>query len=156
MLKTVFRYALADIWDDRMATALTIALFTVIMAPPALLYAAKASLISTWTAEIARDVSNREVIIRGGKASNEWITVQDMREIASWPETGFIAPEPSFSVRAHDWALMAEGEFLPSQSSYRVLSLRTSLPGASSPGGCPGRRTTGNLPVHPCAGRIVR
>jgi len=122
-------YALADLWRDRIATFLTIALFAAIMAPPALLYTAKTSLISAWTEEIARDVSNREVLIRGGKSSRSFVSSVEIREIRSWPETGFLAPEPSFSVRAHDWARVADDEMLPARASYKTLGMRTTLPG---------------------------
>lgn len=125
----VLAYALADLWHDRIATLLTIALFAAIMAPPTLLYTAKTSLISAWTEEIARDVSNREVLIRGGKATRTFISAEEIAEMRAWPETGFLAPEPSFSVRAHDWAPVVEGELLPARATYKTLGMRTTLPG---------------------------
>lgn len=47
----------------------------------------------------------------------------------SWPEVSFVTPEPSFSVRAHEWTKVIDSDRQPPQEAYQVLSMRTTLSG---------------------------
>ncbi|NKN31679.1 FtsX-like permease family protein [Marichromatium bheemlicum] len=128
-VSTALRFALADLWADRLAALLTILLLMVVMTPATLLYVAKVGLVSAWTEEIARDVSNREVLVLGGTGTRGWLSEAELARLRAWPEVGFVTPEPVFSVRAHDWAPAPAGEALPGPGQFVTLGLRTTLPG---------------------------
>jgi len=136
-LPTLLAYALADLWGNRAATLATILLFAVVAGPPFLLYAAKTGVVAAWTADLARDVGNREVVVSRGRADDRWLTTAEIGEIQSWPETGFLTPEPSFSVRTHEWAPLDSDAFRPSRASFVLLDLRTTRPGDPVFGGAP-------------------
>lgn len=125
----LLRYALADMAHNGAATLAAAALFAVVSAPPLLLYAAKHGVLTAWTDELARDVVNREVVIARGRQDNRWLTPEEIRMIAAWPETGFVTPEASYSVRTNEWARLDAGAFRPSQSAFATLDMRTSRPG---------------------------
>ena len=122
---TMLRYAMADLWQDKVATLMSVCLLSVIMIPPCLMYAAKYGLVGAWTEEIARDVANREVIVRGGKISREFITSDDIAEMQAWSDTGFVVPEPAFSVKSHLWAKALPSEDVPPRSSFVDVGMRT-------------------------------
>lgn len=128
-IAALLRYALADMAHNSAATLAAAALFAVVSAPPLLLYAAKHGVLTAWTEELARDVVNREVVIARGRQDNRWLSPEEIRMIADWPETGFVTPEASFSVRTNEWARLDAGAFRPSQSAFAMLDMRTSRPG---------------------------
>ena len=122
---TMLRYAMADLWADRVTTLMSVCLLSLIMIPPFLMYAAKYGLIGAWTDDIALDVANREVIVRGGKITRDFITAGEIAELRSWPETGFVVPEPAFSVRSHYWAKALVSKKIPPRSNLMDLGMRT-------------------------------
>ena len=124
-LLTMLRYACSDLWQDKVATLMSVCLLTVIMLPPCLMYAAKYGLIGAWTDDIAKDVASREVVVRGGKASREFLTNNEIDQLRAWPETGFVVPEPAFSVRSHYWAKVLPSGEIPPRSQFLDIGMRT-------------------------------
>lgn len=122
---TMLQYAVSDLWQDKIATLMSICLLSVIMIPPCLMYAAKFGLIGAWTDNIAKDVANREVVVRGGKKTREFISSDEIEQLRSWPETGFVVPEPAFSVRSHSWAKTHPAGDIPPRSSFVEIGMRT-------------------------------
>lgn len=118
-LGTLIRYALADLWRNHLASLASMPLFTVVAGLPFPIYTAERTMISAWTEEIARDVSNREVIVVRGREDDRWLIPEEIDGIASWPETGFLVPEASFSVRSHEWSRLAPGAFRRSRAPSR-------------------------------------
>ena len=121
----MFLYALSDLWQEKFGSLMSVCLLSVIMIPPCLMYTAKYGLIGAWTDNIAKDVANREVVIRGGKKTREFITNDEIEQLSAWPETGFVVPEPAFSVRSHSWAKAQPSGEIPPRSSFVDIGMRT-------------------------------
>lgn len=92
--KLATRFAMADLIHDRFLTIIGIVLLAALIAPPVVLHTLRVGLVETWAQDLSRDIRNREVVIVGENK----ISQDDLVQIADWPETGFVIPEPSFFV----------------------------------------------------------
>ena len=92
--RLAIRFALADLRHDRFLTVIGIVLLAALISPPLVLHAIRVGLVETWAQDLARDIRNREVVIIGENS----IGAGQLAEIALWPETDFVVPEPSFFV----------------------------------------------------------
>lgn len=113
------RFAIADLIHDRFLSVMGIVLLAALIAPPVMLHTLRVGLVETWAQDLAQDIRNREVVIVGENR----IAEADFGEIASWPQTGFVVPEPSFFVSTQR-TRKAEA-----RGGAIELNLRTTAPG---------------------------
>jgi len=98
-IRTIVRYAVADMWSEPLVSSLTALLYCVIIAPVLLLFVAKIGVISAMVEDLAKDTRNREVRIRGEYALDQ----QELDALTALDSVGFLVPEPAFVVRSWRW-----------------------------------------------------
>ena len=113
------RFAVADLVHDRLLSVVGVLLLAALMAPPVVMQTLRVGLVETWARDLARDIRNREVVIVGENR----IGAADLAGIATWPETGFVVPEPSFFVATQ------RARKTDARGGAIDLNLRTTAPG---------------------------
>ena len=85
---TLFRLALADLWHSRVLAFCNIAAVIGVVAPLAILAGIKAGVVEALIA----DLKSRPSILRVSVAGDHGFSEEDVEEVRSWTETGFVAP----------------------------------------------------------------
>ena len=85
---TLLRLALADLWHDRIIALCNIAAIVGIVAPLAILAGIKAGVVDA----LIDDLTSRPDILRVAISGDHGFSTEDIAEVASWQETGFVVP----------------------------------------------------------------
>lgn len=115
-LNVVSGWALRDLLVDWRMTLLSVLLLAGLAVSPLVLHVVRVGVIDGWIQSLGQDPRNREVIV----VSERHVTSEILAEIAAWPETGFVIPEPTTFISSVR---------LQGPRGIDALDMRTSGPG---------------------------
>lgn len=115
-LNVVGGWAMRDLIVDWRMTLLSVLLLAGLAVSPLVLHVVRVGVIDGWIHSLAQDPRNREVIV----ISERNLTPRILLDVSTWPETGFVIPEPTAFISS----VRLKGPL-----GIEALDMRTSGPG---------------------------